>query len=123
MPLVKRIANKLLGLATFMTQAGRLLLVKSIIASLPIFAMCCLDLPETIKNQIRKYLRHCLWKGPDPNDHRPAMVKWTVVCRPKNQGGLGVKDITIQNKALLLKNLHKFYNVHNIPWVNMIWES
>ena len=31
-------------------------------------------------------------------------------------------DIFVQNKALLLKNLHKFYNRHNIPWVNLIWE-
>ena len=32
-------------------------------------------------------------------------------------------DIFIQNKALLLKNLHKFYNRHNTPWVILIWES
>lgn len=32
-------------------------------------------------------------------------------------------DIFVQNKALLLKNLHKFYNRHNIPWVNLIWET
>lgn len=84
LPLVQRIQKKLMGLATFMTQAGRLLLVKSILASLPIFFMCCLDLPETIKKQIIKYLRHCLWRGADLEDHRPAMVAWNVVCRPKN---------------------------------------
>ena len=56
-------------------------------------------------------------------DHRPALVKWTTVCRPKNQGGLGVMDIFTQNKALLMKNLHKFYNRHDIPWVNLIWET
>ena len=32
-------------------------------------------------------------------------------------------DIFVQNKALLHKNLHKFYNRHNIPWVNLIWET
>ena len=30
--------------------------------------------------------------------------------------GAGVVD------ALLLKNLHKFFNKHDIPWVNLIWE-
>lgn len=123
MPLVRRIANKRMGLATFMTQAGRILLVKSILASLPVFFMCCLDPPETIKKQINKYFRHCLWSGPDPEDHRPAMVAWIVVCRPKNQGGLGIKDINVQNKALLLKNLHKFFNRLDIPWVHMVWET
>lgn len=110
LPLVNRIARKIMGLATFMTQVGILLLLKSILASLPIFFMCCLDLPETIKKQIIKYLRHCLWRGPDMEDHRPTMVAWSVVCRPKNQGGLGIKNINIQNKALMMKNLHKFFN-------------
>lgn len=87
LPLVKRVAKKLMGLSTFMTQARRLLLVKSILTSLPIFHMCCLDLPETIKKQIIKYLRHCLWRGPDLEDHRPAMVAWSVVCRPKIKEG------------------------------------
>jgi hypothetical protein len=49
LPLVQRIQRKLMGLATFMAQASRLLSVKSILASFPIFFMCCLDLPETIK--------------------------------------------------------------------------
>lgn len=111
-----------MGLATFMTQAGRLLLVKSILASLPIFFMCCLDLPETIKQQINKYLRHCLWRGPDMEDHRPAMVSWNVVCRPKDQGGLGIRNLHIQNKSLMMKNLHKFFNRHDIAWVNLVWE-
>ena len=32
-------------------------------------------------------------------------------------------NIFVQNQALLLKNLHKFYNRKNIPWVNLIWEA
>lgn len=56
-------------------------------------------------------------------DHRHAMVAWTVVCRPKSQGGLGIKNLSIQNNSLMLKNLHKFYNRQNIPWVTLIWES
>lgn len=123
LPLVQKTAKMLMGLATFMTQVGRLLLVKSILASLPKKFMCCLDLPETIKLQIAKYLRHCLWRGSDLEDHIPAMVAWSVVCRPKNQGGLGVYNLNVQNKALLLKNLHKVYNRHNIPLVNLVWET
>ena len=31
-------------------------------------------------------------------------------------------NIDVQNKALLLKNLHKFYNRLDVPWVNLIWD-
>ena len=109
LPLVQRIAKKLASLSTFMTQAGRLLLVKSVLASLTIFFMCCLDVPVTIKQQIIKYLRHCLWRIHDMEDKRPALVAWKTVCRPKSQGGLGVMDIFTHNKTLLMKNLHKFW--------------
>ena len=123
LPLVQRIAKRLVGLSTFMTQAGKLLLVKSVLASLTIFFMCCLDVPVTIKQQIIKYLRHCLWRSPDLGDRRPALVAWKTVCRPKSQGGLGVMDIFTHNKTLLMKNLHKFFNRHDIPWVNLVWET
>ena len=77
--------------------------------------MGCLDVPVTTKTYVIKYLRHYLWRGPDLEDHTPVMVAWTTVCRPKDQGGLGVLDIFEQNKALLLKNLDKFYKRHVIP--------
>ena len=56
-------------------------------------------------------------------DRRPASVAWHTVGRPKGQGGLGVLDIYTHNKTLLMKNLHKIFNRHDIPWVNLIWES
>jgi hypothetical protein len=42
--------------------------------------------------------------------------------------GIGIMNSTVfhlhpRAKALLLKNLDKFYNKHDIPWVNLIWES
>ena len=48
-PMVNRIVRILAGMATSMTYAGRLLVVKSILASLPIFFMGCLDMHVTIK--------------------------------------------------------------------------
>jgi hypothetical protein len=32
-----------------------------------------------------------------------------------------VINLRLQNDALLLKQLHKFYNHQNIPWVQLIW--
>ena len=46
-----------------------------------------------------------------------------MVCLPKAQGGLGVINLTSQNEALLLKNLHKFFNRLDILWVHLIWEK
>lgn len=32
-------------------------------------------------------------------------------------------DIRKQNEALMLKNLHKFFNRLDIPWINLVWEK
>src|SRR5438105_4736802 len=36
---------------------------------------------------------------------------------------LGVLNLKLQNEALLLKFLHKFYNKHDTPWVTLLWKS
>lgn len=45
------------------------------------------------------------------------LIAWNQVHQPKTKGGLGVLDIATHNKALLLKNVHKFFNKDNIPWL------
>jgi hypothetical protein len=87
--------------------------------------MCTLEIPVTILEQMGKYMRHCLWrkKNQDVQARGNALISWGKVCRPKNQGGLVVLNLSIQNKALLFKNLDKFYNRHDVPWVNLIWEA
>ena len=51
------------------------------------------------------------------------LAAWPMVQRPKEKGGLGVINLRIQNDALLLKQLHKFYSRHDVPWVNLIWNT
>jgi hypothetical protein len=46
-----------------------------------------------------------------------------MVCRPKDKGGVGILNLKVQNEALLLKYLHKFYNKVNTPWVKLIWNT
>jgi hypothetical protein len=36
-------------------------------------------------------------------------------------GGLGVLNLELHNKALLIKQLHKFYMRENVPWVKLVW--
>jgi hypothetical protein len=48
-------------------------------------------------------------------------VAWETVQKPKDKGGLGVINLRLQNDALLMKQPHKFYNHHDVPWVQMIW--
>jgi len=102
---------------------GRVILIKSVFAALPIFFMCTLALPMGVMDQIIKYLRNFLWRKFGMEDSGTTLIAWSKVCQPKKYGGLGILDIALHNKALLMKNLLKFFNKDDIPWVNLIWEK
>ena len=36
------------------------------------------------------------------------MAKWSVVCHPKDQGGLGLQDLKVKNRTFLGKWIFKF---------------
>jgi hypothetical protein len=41
----------------------------------------------------------------------------------KKSRGLGVLNLLSLNEALLMKNLDKFFNRHNLAWVNLVWDN
>jgi hypothetical protein len=47
------------------------------------------------------------------------LTKWEVVCKPKDQGGLGVLNLDVHNKCLLSKCLFKLVNGDGV-WQQMI---
>jgi hypothetical protein len=56
-------------------------------------------------------------------EKEPPLATWKKVTRPKMKGGLGVIKLRVQNEVLLLKNLHKFFNKANLPWVHLVWSQ
>jgi hypothetical protein len=51
-----------------------------------------------------------VWRGGDLNAKKPPLAAWKLVCKPKKKGGLGVIKLQLQNDALLMKNLDKFFS-------------
>jgi hypothetical protein len=120
-PIVDQIERRLNASARFLDYGGRLTFLTSVLSSLPTHFLCSLKIYKSIIKIFDCSRRHCLWSKKEDSTTVNDLAAWSVVCRPKNAGGLGVINLEIQNKALLLKQLHKFYNKENIPWVNLVW--
>jgi hypothetical protein len=122
-PLICRIERKLSASSQFLTYAGRLQLINSVISSLPTYFMCTLKLPATVIENIDKHRRNCLWRDKEFSHKGYNRAAWDLVRNPKDKGGLGVINLSVQNDALVLKHLDKFYRKENVQWVKLIWDK
>jgi hypothetical protein len=121
-PLTDRVERRLNACSRFLSYGGKLIFVNSVLSSLPTFYMCMLKLNKTVVKVVNRARQHCLWDKQD-RDHQNSLAAWELVCKPKEKGGLGVINLEIQNDALLMKHLFKFFNQHDTPWVSMVWQA
>jgi hypothetical protein len=123
LPLIPKCERRLSSISTFLSQVGRLQMTNVVFSALSTFHLCTFKVHKTVIAQIDKYRKHCLWRGADINAKNPPKAAWDMVCLPKSKGDLGVLHLETHNEALLLKNLHKFVNKLDIPWVHLIWKK
>ncbi|CAL5376573.1 unnamed protein product [Camellia sinensis] len=103
----------------YLSLAGRLTLIKSVLASLPIFYLSIFKMPEMVAKKIESIQSGFLWGGSDLR-RKVHLVKWEDVSKNKNIGGLGVKRIRTMNVCLLLKWWWRFGTEENSLWKNVI---
>ena len=124
MPLVSSVERRLSTAAALLDLGSKLTLVNSVVTSLAIYAMCSIRLPPKSLEHLDKLRRYCLWATETDDGHKTmSMAAWTLVCRPKEKGGLGIINLQVQNQALLLKQLHKFYHRMDLLWVKVVWTA
>jgi hypothetical protein len=100
-----------------MSYGGKVPLINSLLTSIATFTMCSIQLHPKILEHIEKIRRHYLWvkKNEQGEEKCQSLAAWTVVCKPKDRGGLSILNLKLQNEGLLLKYLHKFYNKVDTP--------
>jgi len=87
---MNKVERRLTATSNFLSHAGRLELVNSVLSSLPTYAMCTLQLPISVIEYIDRARRHCLWRGSDSNAKMKCLVAWKKCIKPKRKDGLGV---------------------------------
>ena len=122
-PLLSEIENSLMGVSRYLSYHGRLILVNSIFSDMLTFYVCTLKLPPTVIEEIDKYRKHALWSGAKIHRAGSCLATWDTTCRPKEEGGLGIINLQIENTTLLLKFLDKVNNHANMLWVTLTWNT
>ena len=101
--LKQRIWKRLQGWeGKLLSQAKREVLIKSVIQAIPTYTMSCFKLPITLCHEIEKLIRK-FWCGQRGDRRKVHWVRWEEMCNHKDKGGMGFKDLTLFNEAMLAK--------------------
>ncbi|KAL0302139.1 UNVERIFIED_CONTAM: putative ribonuclease H protein [Sesamum calycinum] len=119
-PLLLKIDSRIKGWESIqLSFAGRLQLIKSVLMSLNVYWAMAFILPKGVIREVEKKMRKFLWKGNSTVGY--PKVAWSVVCRPIEEGGQGIRDILALNKALMSRHLwNVIQNNQSSIWVKWI---
>ena len=99
-----------------MLYGGRLILINS---SMPMFLLSFFEIPVGVRKRLDFYRSRFFWQSDDLK-RKYRLAKWDIICQPKDQRGLGIKNLEVKNRCLLSKWLYKLSVESEATWVQIL---
>jgi hypothetical protein len=103
----------------YVSLGGRIVLINAVLSSIPIFFLSYMKMPVKVWREVVKIQRNFLWGGLSLK-RRINWVKWEDICRTKEEGGLGIRDLRVVNLSLLAKWRWKLLTNDDEVWKNVM---
>eukprot|EP00253_Pinus_taeda_P031538 PITA_31538 len=101
-----------------LNMASRLVLIKAVLHSMPLYLVSILAAPKWVLKEIKNLQCNFLW-GSSGHNRKWALVKWDKVCLPKKAGGIGLRDPEHRNRAMGAKIWWRWLAHPNTPWASL----
>ncbi|KAK9047975.1 hypothetical protein SSX86_033063, partial [Deinandra increscens subsp. villosa] len=109
--------------AKHLSMGGRLVLINSVLDSLPQYYFSLYKAPKMVINMLECIRFNFLWGGGDGGSTGTKKIHWisrSEICRPKISGGLGLDPLENINLALLVKWFWRFCKEPSALWRKVI---
>ncbi|KAG8388292.1 hypothetical protein BUALT_Bualt02G0110400 [Buddleja alternifolia] len=103
-----------------LSQAARLVLIKSVAQAIPLYHRATFILPKLLSSKLDLLMMR-FWWGSDPDKNPLALKKWNYLCLPKNFGGLGFRKMHETNLAMISKIAWKVVSASDKVRVQMFY--
>lgn len=102
-PLLQQVKGKINSwCAKSLSFGGKLQLINTVISGITNFWCSTFILPKLCIRKINSLCSAFLWKG-TLDGHHTARVSWETLTKSKKHGGLGIRDLTVWNRACIIK--------------------
>jgi hypothetical protein len=99
----------------YLSKGGRVTLIKSTLPNLPTYFMSLFPILALVAKRIEKLQCAFLWGGIS-EEFKYHLVSWSKICTPIFEGGLGIQNLRMFNRALLGKWLWCFAQEQEAWW-------
>ena len=83
-----------------LSRKGKEIFLKAVIQSIPTYIMSCFQVPISNCTDIRKAIAN-FWWGFEDGKKKMHWKAWESLSTPKSLGGMGFRDLTLFNQAML----------------------
>ncbi|XP_027090440.2 uncharacterized protein [Coffea arabica] len=102
-----------------LSSGGRIVLIKSVLASMPIHLLAAAYPPKGVLRELEKIFANFLWGSSDwgPKFH---WLSWVDLCQPYNEGGIGIRRLNEIFDAFSVKLWWLFRQKRSL-WAEFMW--
>jgi len=102
-----------------LSYGGRLVLLKTCLASIPIYLMSIIKFPRWAIELINTHMARFFW---DNSEERAKyhLANWHMVSQKKEFGGLGVSNLTDLNLSLLVTWIQRYHLQKDVLWKKIV---
>ena len=85
-----------------LSMGGRLVLIQSVLSSIPVYWMALVPIPSSILDKLRKMI-FSFFGGSSSKSKKIHLADWHLLARPTSHGGWGIKHLPSFSLSLRMK--------------------
>jgi hypothetical protein len=119
-PLIDSLLSRLAGWrGKLLSSAAKRELVRSVLASIPIYLLFFFKFPKWALKLINTQLANCMWSDEEGNN-KIHLANWPSICMRKEFGGMGIPHLQDLNLCLLGSWIKRYIQGEGTLWRKII---